>query len=306
MTAKIIEIFHSLQGEGVYLGEPMTFVRFYGCNLACHYCDTRYARDEARASEMPGDQVIAEVKKLAKPGEFVSLTGGEPLLWAGFIAEIGPGLKDNGLKLYLETNGTLPDELHKVLALLDAVAMDIKPPTACGKAFWGTHRHFLAAAGDKAFVKLVVAADTEAEEFQKIYKLSVAVIPTNVQMIRIDHHDVIYKNEKSKFRHVIEEIEDCNKRGQPVLVGTISVEKSEVLSSMLKRRGIRHNVLNAKYHEQEAGIIAEAGIFDADAFGAGRDDVRPRGLGDARQHPVAERLNDAAPEDDGLRVEGVD
>ncbi len=174
MTAKIIEIFHSLQGEGVYLGEPMTFVRFYGCNLACHYCDTRYARDEARASEMPGDQVIAEVKKLAKPGEFVSLTGGEPLLWAGFIAEIGPGLKDNGLKLYLETNGTLPDELHKVWALLDAVAMDIKPPTACGKAFWGTHRHFLAAAGDKAFVKLVVAADTEAEEVEAAARLVAA------------------------------------------------------------------------------------------------------------------------------------
>jgi 7-carboxy-7-deazaguanine synthase len=173
-SAKIIEIFHSLQGEGIYLGEPMTFVRFFGCNLSCNYCDTGYSRDEAKATEMSGEQVIERITALAQPGEFVSLTGGEPLLWANFISEIGGKLKAIGYKLYLETNGTLPDELHKVVLLLDVIAMDIKPPTACGKAYWGTHRHFLAAAGDKAFVKLVVAADTEEEEVEAAARLAAA------------------------------------------------------------------------------------------------------------------------------------
>jgi len=174
MTATIVEIFHSLQGEGIYLGEPMTFVRFFGCNLACDYCDTKYARDETRASELSGEQAIAEIEKLAQPGEFVSLTGGEPLLWADFIAEIGVQLKAVGYKLYLETNGTLPDALVQVIPLIDVVAMDIKPPTASGKAFWSTHRNFLAAAGDKAFVKLVVAANTELEEAEAAARLVAA------------------------------------------------------------------------------------------------------------------------------------
>ncbi|RMG67589.1 MAG: preprotein translocase subunit SecA, partial [Nitrospirae bacterium] len=102
-------------------------------------------------------------------------------------------------------------------------------------------------------------ADTEAEEFAKIYNLDVVVIPTNKPMIRVDHPDMIYKTEKAKFRAVIKEIEECHKRGQPVLVGTISIEKSELLSKMLKKRGIKHSVLNAKYHEKEAEIIAQAG-----------------------------------------------
>jgi preprotein translocase subunit SecA len=102
-------------------------------------------------------------------------------------------------------------------------------------------------------------AETEAEEFQKIYGLDVAVIPTNVPMVRADHPDVVYKTEEEKFRAVIEEIRDCNERGQPVLVGTVSIERSERLSKMLQRQKIRHVVLNAKYHEREAEIVAQAG-----------------------------------------------
>jgi preprotein translocase subunit SecA len=102
-------------------------------------------------------------------------------------------------------------------------------------------------------------ADTEAEEFAKIYNLDVMIIPTNQPMIRNDYPDVIYKSEKGKFSAVVEEIIDCHKRGQPALVGTISIEKSELLSSLLKKRGIKHSVLNAKYHEKEAEIIAQAG-----------------------------------------------
>ncbi|TMB96652.1 MAG: preprotein translocase subunit SecA, partial [Chloroflexi bacterium] len=102
-------------------------------------------------------------------------------------------------------------------------------------------------------------AMTEAEEFHKIYKLDVVPIPTHREMIRNDSPDVIYKSEKSKFEAVIEEIIDMNQQKRPVLVGTVSVEKSERLARMLERRGVKHNVLNAKQHEREAGIIAEAG-----------------------------------------------
>ncbi|GIW41107.1 MAG: hypothetical protein KatS3mg076_1684 [Candidatus Binatia bacterium] len=102
-------------------------------------------------------------------------------------------------------------------------------------------------------------ADTEAVEFDKIYKLQVVVIPPNKPMIRVDHPDVVYKTEREKFQAVIEEIAECHARGQPVLVGTVSVEKSERLSKMLKARGIPHNVLNAVNHEAEASVIAQAG-----------------------------------------------
>lgn len=166
-AAKIIEIFRSLQGEGIHLGEPMTFVRFLGCNLACGYCDTRYATDETRASELSSEQVVERVRFQARRGEFVALTGGEPLLWADFIAETGPVLKTAGYKLYLETNGTLPRELARVAALIDVVAMDLKPPSACGADLWDAHREFLTIAGQRTFVKLVVAADTSLEESER-------------------------------------------------------------------------------------------------------------------------------------------
>ena len=100
---------------------------------------------------------------------------------------------------------------------------------------------------------------TEAEEFHKIYGLDVVIIPTHRSMVRIDHPDVIYKSEKSKFEAVIDEIVEMNKERRPVLVGTVSVEKSERLSRMLEKRGVKHNVLNAKQHEHEAAIVAEAG-----------------------------------------------
>lgn len=104
---------------------------------------------------------------------------------------------------------------------------------------------------------------TEENEFQEIYKLDVVEIPTNKPMIRVDHPDVVYKTTEGKFRAVIDQIVECHEKGQPVLVGTISIERSEQLSKMLKRRGIEHNVLNAKYHEKEAEIVAQAGQLGA-------------------------------------------
>ena len=106
-------------------------------------------------------------------------------------------------------------------------------------------------------------AMTEEDEFQEIYNLDVVAIPTNMPMIRNDAHDIIYKNEDAKFRAVIEDIKQAHSKGQPVLVGTVSVEKSEKLSKMLKQANIKHVVLNAKYHEQEAAIVAQAGKLGA-------------------------------------------
>ena len=106
-------------------------------------------------------------------------------------------------------------------------------------------------------------AMTEESEFREIYNLDVISIPTNKPMIRTDNNDIIYKNENAKFRAVVEDIKESYKKGQPVLVGTVSIEKSEKLSSILKREGIKHEVLNAKYHEKEAQIIAQAGKYGA-------------------------------------------
>ena len=106
-------------------------------------------------------------------------------------------------------------------------------------------------------------AMTEEDEFEEIYKLDVVEIPTNKPMIRVDHPDVIYKNENAKFRAVIQDIKESHEKGQPVLVGTVSIEKSEKLSKLLAKEGIKHEVLNAKYHEKEAAIVAQAGKYGA-------------------------------------------
>ncbi len=139
-------------------------------------------------------------------------------------------------------------------------------------------------------------AETEAEEFQKIYGLDVSVVPTNMTMIRIDNPDMVYKTEEEKFRAVIDEIEDRNKAEQPVLVGTVSIENSEKLSKLLQRRKIKHVVLNAKYHEREAEIVAQAGRVGAvtiatNMAGRGTDIVlggNPEGLAKIEADPATD------------------
>ena len=106
-------------------------------------------------------------------------------------------------------------------------------------------------------------AMTEEDEFNGTYSLDVVEIPTNKPLARIDHHDVVYKNEVGKYRAIINQIKECHEKGQPVLVGTVSIEKSELLSGLLKKAGVKHNVLNAKNHEKEAEIVAQAGKFGA-------------------------------------------
>lgn len=145
------------------------------------------------------------------------------------------------------------DGLHQAVEAKEAVKIESENQTLATITFQNYFRMYNKLAG------MTGTADTEAEEFAKIYNLDVLVIPTNKPMIRADYPDVIYKTEKAKFNAVLGEIEELHRKGQPVLVGTISIEKSETLSYMLKKKGIPHSVLNAKYHEREAEIIAQAG-----------------------------------------------
>jgi preprotein translocase subunit SecA len=156
------------------------------------------------------------------------------------------------------TGRTMPgrrwsDGLHQAVEAKEGVKVQQEQKTIATITVQNYFRQYDKLAG------MTGTALTEAEEFHKIYGLDVVVIPTHRNMIRTDNPDVIYKTEQSKFEAVIDEIVECNKNTQPVLVGTVSVEKSERLARMLEKRGVKHNVLNAKLHEREAAIVAEAG-----------------------------------------------
>jgi len=145
------------------------------------------------------------------------------------------------------------DGLHQALEAKERVKIERENQTLASVTFQNYFRMYDKLAG------MTGTADTEAVEFKNIYNLDVVVAPTNMSMIRTDHPDVIYKTEKEKFAAVIDEIKELYSQKRPVLVGTISIEKSELLSKYLKKTGIKHNVLNAKNHEGEAEIIAQAG-----------------------------------------------
>src|SRR5215471_17706647 len=145
------------------------------------------------------------------------------------------------------------DGLHQAVEAKEAVRIERENQTLATITFQNYFRMYTKLAG------MTGTAETEADEFAKIYKLGVTVIPTNRPLIRLNNADVVYKTEREKFDAVTEDIIKCHERGQPVLVGTVSIEKSEVLSRLLKKRGVKHEVLNAKYHEREAEIVAQAG-----------------------------------------------
>jgi preprotein translocase subunit SecA len=180
--------------------------------------------------------------------------------------------------------------LHQAIEAKESVRVQRESLTLATITFQNYFRMYRKLAG------MTGTAATEAEEFHKIYDLDVMVIPTNEPMIRADYPDVVYKNEAAKFRAVVQEIEELHKQGRPVLVGTISIERSEMLSEMLRRRGIPYQVLNAKRHEKEATIIAQAGrpgtvtiatnmagrgvdiLLGGNPEGLARDELRGRGV----------------------------
>ena len=149
------------------------------------------------------------------------------------------------------------DGLHQAIEAKEGVKIAHESKTLATITFQNYFRLYKKLSG------MTGTAMTEEDEFREIYKLDVIAIPTNRPVIRIDHNDHVYRTEAGKFRAIIEQIKECNAKGQPVLVGTISIEKSELLSSMLKKTGIKHEVLNAKQHAREAEIVAQAGKLGA-------------------------------------------
>ncbi|MBQ2746363.1 MAG: preprotein translocase subunit SecA [Clostridia bacterium] len=147
--------------------------------------------------------------------------------------------------------------LHQAIEAKEGVTVAHESKTLASVTFQNFFRLYSKLSG------MTGTALTEEQEFREIYNLDVIEIPTNKPLAREDKNDIIYKSEQAKFEAVIDKIIECNKKGQPVLVGTVTIEKSELLSSMLKKRGIAHNVLNAKHHEKEAEIIAQAGKLGA-------------------------------------------
>jgi preprotein translocase subunit SecA len=149
------------------------------------------------------------------------------------------------------------DGLHQAIEAKEGVKIKSESKTLATITFQNLFRLYTKLSG------MTGTAMTEEDEFKEIYKLDVIAIPTNKPVIRIDHNDQVYTSEKGKYAAIIEKIIECNEKGQPILVGTVSIEKSELLSAMLKRKGIKHEVLNAKHHAKEAEIVAQAGKYGA-------------------------------------------
>ena len=169
---------------------------------------------------------------------------GKVLIVDSFTGRIMPGRRFN-------------EGLHQAIEAKERVKIQNENQTQATITFQNFFRLYKKLSG------MTGTALTEEEEFREIYSLDVVEVPTNKPMIRKDRNDVVYKNEKGKYEAIIAQIKACNEKGQPVLVGTVSVDKSELLSKLLSRAGVKHNVLNAKYHEKEAEIVAQAGKYGA-------------------------------------------
>ncbi|MCL4353058.1 preprotein translocase subunit SecA [Patescibacteria group bacterium] len=228
--------------------------------------DTDYKIDEKLRTAHLTDHGIAKIEKLYGVSniyekDFDTVYHLEAALKARtlFHKEKDYIVKDDQVILVDEFTGRLmvgrrlSEGLHQALEAKEGVSIQKESKTLATVSLQNYFRMYEKLAG------MTGTAVTEAEEFQKIYKLDVVVIPTNKTMIRKDYQDAIYKTSRAKFSAIANEIEEAHKRGQPVLVGTTSIDKNEIISELLRRRGIRHEVLNAKNHEREAEIIAKAG-----------------------------------------------
>ncbi len=176
--------------------------------------------------------------------DYVVTQDGKVMIVDSFTGRIMPGRR-------------FSDGLHQAIEAKENVKIQDENQTLATVTFQNFFRLYDKLSG------MTGTALTEESEFREIYGLDVVEVPTNKPMIRKDQHDVVYKNQSGKYRAIIEQIRACHEKGQPVLVGTVSVDKSEYLSAMLKKEGIKHNVLNAKHHEKEAEIVAQAGKYGA-------------------------------------------
>jgi len=226
-----------------------------------------YTVDEKSRSATLTEEGVLKVEKLLgvenlyEPGNMAILHHVNQALRAHalFKRDVDYVVKDGEVIIVDEFTGRLMpgrrwgDGQHQAIEAKEGMKIERENQTLATITFQNYFRMYEKLAG------MTGTADTEAAEFNEIYKLDVTVIPTNKPMIRIDQADVIYKTEKEKFNAVVDDIAERHETGQPVLVGTITIENSEKLSEYLKKRGITHNVLNAKHHEREAEIVAQAG-----------------------------------------------
>lgn len=173
LEAPVLDVFASRQGEGLFVGDPQVFVRFGGCNVVCDYCDTPESIPAGSGQKMDVEQVLARIETLdpKRQARTVSLTGGEPLLQVGFLERLVPRLQGAGRQVYLETNGTLPRALERILEGCDWIAMDIKPSSAIGRDHWEAQRWFLKTGEKKIFTKMVLTANTKVEELRRAVDL---------------------------------------------------------------------------------------------------------------------------------------
>ena len=229
--------------------------------------DTDYTIDEKHRSVTLAEEGIAKCERLLgvanlyDPSQIDMLHHVTQALKAHtlFRRDVDYVVKDSEVIIVDEFTGRLmpgrrwSDGLHQAVEAKEGARIERENQTLATITIQNYFRMYAKLAG------MTGTADTEAVEFKKIYKLDVVVMPPNKTMRRTDHPDVVYKSEREKFNAVVEEIKECHAKGQPVLVGTTSVEKSEHVSKLLKKAGVRHNVLNAINHEAEANIIAQAG-----------------------------------------------
>jgi preprotein translocase subunit SecA len=226
-----------------------------------------YTVDEKAKAATLTEEGVAKVEKLLgvdnlyEPNNMIVLHHVNQALKAHalFKKDVDYVVKDGEVMIVDEFTGRLmpgrrwSDGQHQAIEAKEGLKVERENQTLATITFQNYFRMYTKLAG------MTGTADTEAAEFKEIYNLDVSVIPTNKPMVRIDHPDLIYKTAKEKYLAVIEDIVACRQKGQPVLVGTITIDHSEMLSEMLKKRGIPHSVLNAKHHEQEAEIVAQAG-----------------------------------------------
>jgi preprotein translocase subunit SecA len=231
--------------------------------------ETDFTVDEKTRNAMLTEDGIAKVEKilavpnLYDPGQIDTLHHVNQALRAHAIykRDVDYVVKDDEVLIVDEFTGRLmpgrrwSDGLHQAVEAKENVKIERENQTLATVTFQNYFRMYKKLAG------MTGTADTEAVEFHQIYGLEVMVIPTHRDMIRIDNADVVYKTEREKFDAVVEDIRERHERGQPILVGTISIEKSEHVAALLKKKGIKHHVLNAKQHEREAEIVAQAGRY---------------------------------------------
>ena len=241
--------------------------------------------DKADNDLLDGDYIIDEkaktatltksgVKKAEKAFNVINLMDADNMTLAHHINQAikANGVMKNGVDYIVKDGEVLivdeftgrvmdgrrfNDGLHQAIEAKEGVEVKRESKTIATITYQNYFRLYSKLSG------MTGTALTEEDEFREIYKLDVIEVPTNKPVIRIDHPDVVYKTEKGKFNAVIDQIIECHKKGQPVLVGTVSIDKSEYLSRLLKNKGVKHEVLNAKYHDREAMIVAQAGKFGA-------------------------------------------